>query len=196
MECNEVTLYDIKDNSLINKIINEEDIECKYTIPLIFLFFNELFGKAKFIFDNNYLMFPSHYYNPYDNYKLCFFNNYNELFEFYISNDTEIVKYLKYALFPNNELLNIKLWTSKNLNELRYIIKRKFYIINLNAKKIWIIFLMEKKISILFMLLMKMMRNILVNNFMKSIMIIIFMDKIFIKIIFSNIKTNSNVYNI
>ena len=125
MEFNEVTLYDIKDNSLIKKIINEEDIECKYTIPLIFLLFNELFGKTKFKFDNNYLMLPSHYYNPYDNYKLCFYNNYNELFEFYISNDTEIVKYLKYALFPNNELLNIKLWTSKNLNELRYIIKKK-----------------------------------------------------------------------
>ena len=87
MEFNEVTLYDIKDNSLIKKIINDEDIECKYTIPLIFLLFNELFGKTKFKFDNNYLMYPSHYYNPYDNYKLCFFHNYNGLFEFYISID-------------------------------------------------------------------------------------------------------------
>ena len=100
MECNEVTLYDIKDNSLIKKIINDEDIECKYTIPLIFLLFNELFGKTKFKFDNNYLMFPSHYF---------------------------------------------KLWTSKNLNELRYIIKKKILYNKFKCKKNMDYFLDGKK---------------------------------------------------
>ena len=137
LECYEGTLYDIKDISLILKIINEEDKDCKYTIPLIMLFINELFGKTRFKFDRNYLTFPNHYYNPYNNYKLCCNYNcgINRLLEFYISNDIDIVKYLKYALFPNKELLNIKLWTSENLNELRYIIKKKILYNKFQSRK-------------------------------------------------------------
>ena len=138
MECYEGTLYGINDISLNSKIINEEDKECKYTIPLIELFINELFGQMQLKFDKNYLMLPSHYYNLYDNYKLCFNNNYgkNGLFEFYISNDVEIIKYLKYGLFANRELLNAKLWTAKDLNELRYIVKKKIYYNKFKCQKV------------------------------------------------------------
>ena len=138
MECYEGTLYGINDISLISKIINEEDKECKYTIPLIELFINELFGQMQLKFDKNYLMLPSHYYNPYDNYKLCCNNNFgkNGLFEFYISNDVEIIKYLKYGLLENKELLNAKLWTAKDLNELRFIVKKKIYYNKFKCQKV------------------------------------------------------------
>ena len=128
MECYEGTLYDINDISLISKIIENEDNDCIYTMPLIMLFFHELFGHAKHRLDNNYSLSPSHYYNPYDNYKLCYHYHLGEsgrLFEFYISNDIEIIKYLKFARFPNKDLLCTKLWVANDLTELRDTVKKK-----------------------------------------------------------------------
>ena len=113
MQCYEGTLYDINDISKISEIIENEDKECKYTMPLIMLFFHELFGHSKHRLDNNYSMSATHFYNPYDNYKLCYHYYLGEsgrLFEYYISNDVEIIKYLKFGLYPNKTLLSSKLW--------------------------------------------------------------------------------------
>jgi hypothetical protein len=139
MECYEGTLYDINDNSLISKIIESEDNDCIYSMPLIMLFFHELFGHAKHRLDNNYSLSPSHYYNPYDNYKLCHHCKYGEsgrLFEYYFSNDINIIHYLKFGFFPNKELMNVKLWTASDLSELRQIDRKKIKYNNFKSEKI------------------------------------------------------------
>ena len=138
IQCYEGILYDINDISTISKIIENEDKECIYTMPLIMLFFHELFGHAKHRLDNNYSMSPTHFYNPYDDYKLCYHYHLGEsgrLFEYYISNDVEIIKYLKFGLYPNKILLSSKLWVANDLSKLREIIKEKILKNKFTCKK-------------------------------------------------------------
>ena len=128
LECFEGTLYD-KDNDSLNSILIEnEDTQCKYSIPLIMVFFHELFGHAKHRLDNNHSESPTHFYNPYDNYKLlyhCFNGESGRIFEYYISDKIDIIKYLKFALLPNSELMDLKLWTANDLSDLRKIVQQK-----------------------------------------------------------------------
>ena len=138
IQCYEGILYDINDISTISKIIENEDKECIYTMPLIMLFFHELFGHSKHRLDNNYSMSPTHFYNPYDDYKLCYHYHLGEsgrLFEYYISNDVEIIKYLKFGLYPNKILLSSKLWVANDLSKLREIIKEKILKNKFTCKK-------------------------------------------------------------
>ena len=98
MECYEGTLYEMDKDNLNLILIEKEDNECKYTMPLIMLFYHELFGHTKQILDNNHSISPTHYYNPHDNYKLCyhcFLGEIGRLFEFYISPEIEVINNLK-----------------------------------------------------------------------------------------------------
>ena len=135
----EGTLYEMSQDELDSILINKEDNECKYTIPLIMLFFHELFGHIKHRLDNNCSPSPCNYYNPYDNYNLCyhcFLGEEGRLLEFYISPNIDIIKYLKFGFFPNKELFSPKLWASKDLNELRRIVMEKIKKYNFKSNKI------------------------------------------------------------
>ena len=128
IECFEGTLYEMDEKKLNFILVENEDNKCNYTMPLIMLFLHELLGHAKHRLDNNNSMSPSHYYNPHDNYKLCyhcFLGESGRLFEFYISPEIEIIKYLKFSLSSNEELLSIKLWVANDLKELREMVKQK-----------------------------------------------------------------------
>ena len=127
MECFEGSLYEMNENKLNLILIETEDNECKYTMPLIMLFMHELFGHAKHRLDC-WSLSPTHFYNPHNNYKLsyhCFEGESGRLFEFYISPDINIIKYLQFSLFPNKDLLLTKLWVAQDLRELRNIVKEK-----------------------------------------------------------------------
>ena len=66
-------------------------------------------------------------------------SNNNGLFEFYLSKNVgnvEIIKYLKFTLFLNNELLNPKLWTGNYLSKLRNIIKKKILVNKFECQKV------------------------------------------------------------
>ena len=66
-------------------------------------------------------------------------SNNNGLFEFYLSTNVEnveIIKYLKFTLFLNNELLNPKLWTGNYLSKLRNIIKKKILVNKFECQKV------------------------------------------------------------
>ena len=138
LECFEGTLYDKDADFLKSNLIENEDTKYEYSLPLIMVFFHELFGYAKHRLDNNYSFSPTHFYNPYANYKLlyhCLNGESGRILEFYISNDIEIIKYLKFALFPNVELMDVKLWVASDLNELRQIVKQKIKDNNFSCKK-------------------------------------------------------------
>jgi len=103
------------------------------------LLFHELFDYAKHRLDNNSSISPCNYYNPYDNYKLCyqsFLGETGRLLEFYISPNINIIKYLTFGIFPNKELYSPKLWASKDLDELRNIIMKKIKQYNFKSSKI------------------------------------------------------------
>lgn len=137
--CYEGTLYEKSQDELDSILTNKEDNECQYTIPLIMFLFNELFGHAKHRLENNSSISPCNYYNPYDNYKLCyqcFLGKAGRLLEFYISPNIEIIKYLKFGIFPNKELYSPKIWASKNLDELRNIVMKKIKQYNFKSNKI------------------------------------------------------------
>ena len=137
IECFEGTRYEMDENELNLILIETEDNECKYTMPLIMIFFHELFGHAKHRLDCCSIS-PSHFYNPYNNYKLsfhCVAGESGRLFEFYISPDINIIKYLQFSLFPNKDLLLTKLWVSQDLKELRNIVKEKINIYKFDSEK-------------------------------------------------------------
>ena len=71
---------------------------------------------------------PNSFYNPHDDYNLiyhCSDGESGRLFEYYISPDKEIIRFLKYSFVSLPELLNVKLWTGKDLNDLIKLIKNK-----------------------------------------------------------------------
>ena len=135
MEIFEGTLYNLKQEELDFILVDNEDKECKYTLPLTMVFLHELIGHAKHRLDSYISLSPTHYYNPHDNYKLCyhcFLGESGRLFEFYISPNINIISYLKFSLSSNKELLSTKLWTANDLSKLRKIVLDK--IANNNAK--------------------------------------------------------------
>ena len=109
-------------------LIEKEDINCIYSIPLILFLIHESFchGKTKLDFQENDS--PNSFYDPHDDYNLiyhCSDGESGRLFEYYISPDKEIIRFLKYSFVSLPELLNVKLWTGKDLNDLIKLIKKK-----------------------------------------------------------------------
>ena len=106
-------------------IMNNKDDQVKYTIPIILLFLHECFCCSKIRKRFSEIDSPSYFYNPYDDYKLVFHSDKGEcgrLFEFYISPNIEVIKFLKYSYASMPELLNTEYWTSSNREKLwRYI---------------------------------------------------------------------------
>ena len=137
MECFEGTLYGMEENTLNSILIEKVDTDCKYTMPLIMLFMHELFGHAKHRLDV-WSQSPTHYYNPHNNYKLCFHclsGESGRLFEFYISPEINIIKYLKFSLCNNEDLLSVKYWVANNLTELRKLVRDKIVKNKFECKK-------------------------------------------------------------
>ena len=135
----EGTLFEKSQEELDSILTNKEDNECEYTISLIMLLLHELFGHVKHRLDRNSSISSCNYYNPYDNYKLCyhcFLGETGRLLEFYISPNEDIIKYLKFGIFPNKELYSPKLWASKDLNNLRNIVINKIKYYNFKSNKI------------------------------------------------------------
>ena len=132
----DVGVFRIYEGALFNKRKNQRDLNImkfrddtvKYTIPIIMLFLHECFCHAKIRNRHSEIDSPSYFYNPYDDYTLLFHCDKGEcgrLFEFYISPNIEVIKFLKYSYVSMPELLNSEYWTSKNREKLWNYIKKK-----------------------------------------------------------------------
>ena len=71
---------------------------------------------------------PNYFYNPHNDYELSYHTMNGEsgrIFEFYISKNKDVIRFLKYSLQPLSELLEVDLWVGKNLDRLNQIINKK-----------------------------------------------------------------------
>ena len=108
--------------------MSNKDDQVKYTIPIIMLLLHECFCCSKNRKRFSEIDFPSFFYNPYDDYNLVFHSDKGEcgrLFEFYISHNIEVIKFLKYSYASMPELLNTEYWTSSNREKLWNYINQK-----------------------------------------------------------------------
>ena len=121
MRVYEGSLFKMSKDELDTRLIETEDIEVKYTIPLIMLIFHECFCHAKIRRRNANINSPSYFCNPYNNYNIlyhCELGECGRIFEYYISPNIEVIKFLKYSLISMPELLNTKYWVSSTRKEL------------------------------------------------------------------------------
>ena len=144
-------LISVNENSYFNfsiengeeMLIERDDVECKYTIPLLVLFMHEYLGHGKHAFKNN-LKFgrehsPTHITINYKDNPLTFYTeNKGEsgrLIEFFISPYEEIIYYIKYSQDNFKELMDFNLWISNTMDELNYIVAKKIIATNFDLEK-------------------------------------------------------------
>ena len=124
----EYEIFNLNEKDLDKCLINEEDINCKYSIPLIMYLFEKCFCQEINKSKSERNEFPNYFYNPYDNYNPTQYN-YNrgngKIFEFYISSNIDKIRFLKFSLSPLKELFDINLWVKENLDEINKIIDDK-----------------------------------------------------------------------
>ena len=109
-------------------LINEKDIDCKYSIPIIMVLIRDCFCHGKIRLSGEGNESPNYFYNPHNDYELSYHTGEGEsgrLFEFYISKNKDVIRFLKYSLQPLSELLEADLWVGKNLDKLNQIVIKK-----------------------------------------------------------------------
>ena len=109
-------------------LVNEKDIDCKYSIPIIMVLIHECFFHGKIRLSGEENESPNYFYNPHNDYELSYHTMNGEsgrIFEFYISKNKDVIRFLKYSLQPLSELLEVDLWVGKNLDRLNQIINKK-----------------------------------------------------------------------
>ena len=109
-------------------LINEKDIDCKYSIPIIMVLIYELFFLGKIRLNHEENESPNYSNNPPNDYELIYLiceGLSKRLFTFYFSKDKDVISFLKYSLQPLSELLEADLWVGKNLDKLNQIVHKK-----------------------------------------------------------------------
>ena len=109
-------------------LINEKDIDCKYSIPIIMALIHECFFHGKIRLNEEGNESSNYIYNHHNDYELSYHTEGGEsrrIFEFYISKNKNVIRFLKYSLQPLSELLEADLWVGKNLDRLNQIINKK-----------------------------------------------------------------------
>ena len=114
-------------------LIENNDIEGIYTIPLLLLFMHEIFGH---VFHNNRQNLkkrrehsPTNFTYKIKNKYIYFYTQNNgesgKIVEFYISPYKEVIFYMKYSGDKFPELLNFKSWTCSSFKDLNEYITKK-----------------------------------------------------------------------
>jgi hypothetical protein len=121
----EETLFKIDFLEAKKILIDEPDENDNYTITLFLCLLHELCSHLKLLIKEKTIKSPNIINDPYD--------NYNELeleraesgrtMEYYISNDINKIKFLKFSFSPKKDLYNHNLWTDENFEKLNLIIE-------------------------------------------------------------------------
>ena len=138
---NEGNLFNKSPEELDDLLINNNDDDCKYTIPLVMIILHEYYGHAKNAYHSKKVKSPN-FLNSNENFtfsnedikKESKIKRYNLSFlggetgrtlEFYISSNKKIIYALKFSYISMKELLSVKLWTSNDFSELNKIVNEK-----------------------------------------------------------------------
>ena len=106
-------------------LIDDADENDNYTMTLFLSLLHELYSHLKLLIKEKTLKSPNIINDPY--------NDYNELelesaesgrvMEYYISQDINKIKFLKFSFSPKKDLYNPSLWTNENFEKLNIIIE-------------------------------------------------------------------------
>ena len=121
----EETLFKIDFLEAKKILIDEPDENDNYTITLFLCLLHELCSHLKLLIKEKTIKSPNIINDPYD--------NYNDLeleraesgrtMEYYISNDINKIKFLKFSFSPKKDLYNHNLWTDENFEKLNLVIE-------------------------------------------------------------------------
>lgn len=129
-------------------LLEQEDKEYKYSMPLLMALLHEIYGHAKNAYHYKSVYSPNRVLSN-DNfifgedlnvstgitnlkkYFLCFEGESGRALEFFISSQKEIIYALKFSFFPMKDLFNIDLWVDSNFDKLNKIVNDKIVSNNL-----------------------------------------------------------------
>jgi len=144
---NEGNLFNESYKELDDILLNNNDSDCKYTIPLAMIILHEYYGHSKNAYHFTKVKSPN-YINSNESFS---FSNEDiksvlkikkyslpiiegesgRALEFFISSDKNIIYTLKFSYISMKELLNVNLWISKDFSELNKIVNEKIKVNNL-----------------------------------------------------------------
>ena len=105
-------------------LIDEPDINDNYSITIFVCLLHEIYSHLKLIIKDKLIKSPNIINDPYDNYKEFSLEmaESGRIMEYYLSQDIEKIKFLKFSFSPKKDLYNPNLWTDENFEKLNLII--------------------------------------------------------------------------
>ena len=145
---NENSMFNFSLEEGDNLLVLKEDLNGKYTIPLLMLFMHELFGHANHMYRIKTKIgkerSPTNISNKEDskifNYSIESRGESRRAVEFYISKFLEVILYLKFSGDEFPELLNYEEWIKPDFSELNKMIIKKILLSNFKSEKSLLIF--------------------------------------------------------
>ena len=105
-------------------LIDEPDENDNYTITIFLCLLHELCSHLKLSVKEKTIKSPNIINDPYDNYKELEWERAESVMtmEYYISNNINKIKFLKFSFSPKKDLYNPILWTDENFEKLNLLI--------------------------------------------------------------------------
>ena len=121
----EKTLFQKKLYETTKFLIEEPDKNDNYTITIFLCLLHELCSHLKLLLKEKTIKSPNIINDPYDDYKELELDRAESgrTLEYYISNDINKIKFLKFSFSPKKDLYNHNLWTDENFEKLNLIIE-------------------------------------------------------------------------
>lgn len=131
------------DDILRKQLLESQDIDCKFTIPILMSFFHELYAHGKNMLNNRNPSSPTHINSitkfkfnepinknvleevPLQKYYINTSGESGRTLEFFISEDIKIIYALKFSCISLKELDSYKIWIGKDFSNLIKIVKKK-----------------------------------------------------------------------
>jgi len=122
----EETLFNKKMDDAKKILIDEPDKNDQYTITIFICLLHELCSHLKLLIRDKTIKSPNIINDPYDNYQEIELEigESGRTMEYYINNDINKIKFLKFSFSSKTDLCNHYLWTDENFESLNNIVEK------------------------------------------------------------------------
>ena len=122
----EETLFNKKMDDAKKILIDEPDKNDQYTITIFICLLHELCSHLKLLIRDKTIKSPNIINDPYDNYQETELEigESGRTMEYYINNDINKIKFLKFSFSSKTDLCNHYLWTDENFESLNNIVEK------------------------------------------------------------------------